>query len=331
MFVLVASIAIASTGSHALTTWLRIETASGTPWHIGRPDGEPPAVMAGSSLAGDGISWQTVAATYGRRIDGWAVAGSSPWEWETFQRRAPGYRVTFLIVSPYDLNEYFLSDFHADVVPFSRTVADLWQSRADWHFAKRVLGQYPLKYVRLLFPSAGRSQGILGGLREKFANAVGQSPLLQAEAGPTMTIGQVDGTKAYKEERISTWTHGRLLRRLATLRGASQGQAFDGPKKVAFERMLNQGQRAGRVVVVVLPVSPAYARAFLSPDVSHRFEFALAEAQRSAPEAHWVRLDRMPDLASDDHFWDLVHMNTIGQRIATRALLTQLEATQSRP
>jgi len=216
-------------------------------------------------------------------------------------------------------------------VPFSRTVADLWQSRADWHFAKRVLSQYPLKYVRLLFPSAGRSQGILGGLREKFANAVGQSPLLQAEAGPTMTIGQVDGTKAYKEERISTWTHGRLLRRLATLRGASQGQAFDGPKKVAFERMLNQGQRAGRVVVVVLPVSPAYARAFLSPDVSHRFEFALAEAQRSAPEAHWVRLDRMPDLASDDHFWDLVHMNTIGQRIATRALLTQLEATQSRP
>lgn len=331
-FVLLTAIAIASAGSHLLTVWLKIETTSGTPWQIGLPTGTTPAVMAGSSLAGDAISWDAVSTTYQRRINGWAVAGSSPWEWETFQRRTPGYPVTYVIVSAYDLNEYYLSDFHADVVPFRQTVEDLWDSHADWHFAKRVLSQYPLKYVRTLFPSAGRSQGIMGGLRERLVRSLGKSAALQAEAGPTMTIGKTDSTKAYKEDRISSWERGTLLRRVATMRGASQGvQAFDGPKKLAFERMLTRGQQSGQVVVVVLPVSPAYARAFLSPDVRRRFESALADVQRRAPDAQWVRLDRLPDLAADDHFWDLVHMNTTGQRLATRAFLTDLDTARPRP
>src|SRR5437667_427295 len=80
----------------------------------------------------------------GLRIEGWSVAGSSPWEWETFQRRAPDVGLTFLVVSAYDLNEHFICDFHADTVPPTHTLADLWQSEADWHFAKRVLTQYPL-------------------------------------------------------------------------------------------------------------------------------------------------------------------------------------------
>ena len=115
------------------------------------------------------------------------------------------------------------------------------------------------------------------------------------------------------------------------MRRAAQGrQSFDGPKKLAFLRMLHEAQQRGRVVVVVLPVSPAYAREFLSLHVIRRFENALDEARRSTPQANWVRLDRRPDLSSDDCFWDLVHLNTYGQRIATEALLRRLHTLSSR-
>src|SRR5437667_8312220 len=136
VLVLVASTAIASTGSHIITASLRIETTSGKFWAIGQSNGQPPALMAGSSLAADAISWERVSTERGLRIEGWSVAGSSPWEWETFQRRAPDVGLTFLVVSAYDLNEHFICDFHADTVPPTHTLADLWQSEADWHFAK---------------------------------------------------------------------------------------------------------------------------------------------------------------------------------------------------
>ena len=326
-----ASTVIASTGSHTLIAWLRIETTSGTFWEIGQENGKPPALLAGSSLAGDGISWERVSAEYHHKIEGWGVAGSSPWEWETFQRRAHHTVLTFLVVSAYDLNEQFLCDFHADNVPALHTVADLWQSQADWHLTKRVLSQYPLRYVRTLFPSAGRSQGVLGGLREKLSKLLRDVATLESEAGPTLAMGKVSGVKQYKKEKITDWSPARMLRRLAGMRGASQGrQSFDGPKKMAFLRMLRHGQQVGSVVVVVLPVSPAYAREFLSPEVFRRFESTLSEAQGSDPQALWLRLDRLPHLDSDEFFWDLVHLNTYGQRIATEALLRHMNTLSSR-
>jgi hypothetical protein len=36
-------------------------------------------------------------------------------------------------------------------------------------------------------------------------------------------------------------------------------------------------------------------------------------------------LDRLNDLNSNEYFYDLVHMNPDGQRIATQALLGQLK------
>ncbi len=323
--VLVASAAIASLGGHLITAWLEIETTSGMSWAIGQPNGKPPAVMSGSSLAGDGISWERISAEYDQRIEGWSVAGSSPWEWETFQQRAPDTRLNFLVVSVYDLNEQFISDFHADTVSAFHTVRDLWQSQVDWHFAKRVLSGYPLKYVRILFPSAGRSQGVLRGLREKLGKLLGDAVISESEARPTFAMSKIGIVKEYKTEKIVNWSPARMQRRLATMRGAAQGrQSFDGPKKLAFLRILHQGQHLGRIVVIVLPVSPAYAREFLTPEVSRRFENAVAEAQRTAPQARWVRLDRLRALDSDEYFWDLVHLNIDGQRIATEALLGQL-------
>ena len=111
------------------------------------------------------------------------------------------------------------------------------------------------------------------------------------------------------------------------MRVACQGRhSFDGPKNLAFLRMLRQGQQQGRVVVVVLPVSRAYSENFVNARVSGDFENALDNARRLIPNAQWVRLDQLPDLNSNDYFWDLVHMNTNGQQIATKALLSHLQA-----
>jgi hypothetical protein len=76
-------------------------------------------------------------------------------------------------------------------------------------------------------------------------------------------------------------------------------------------------------VVVVLPVSPAYVKEFLTEDVNREFEKALAEARTSVPTAHWIRLDQMNELSSNEYFWDLVHMNSYGQKIATEAFLAR--------
>lgn len=312
--------------SHALTTWLRIETHTGTYWEIGPSRNQPPAYLAGSSLAGDAISWDLVSAQLDQGICGWGVAGSSPWEWERFQRKIHQDPLTIIVVSPYDLNEQFLSDFHADVVSAPDTIRDLWRSGADWPFALRVLSQYPLMYTRTLFPTAGRAYGVIGGLHDKLDKILGSFAADNSEAGPTLAFGKESQVKEYKKERISDWSPSQRLRRLATMRSACHGeQTFTGPKKLAFLRMLQQGQEQGRVIVVVLPVSPAYAAEFLDSKDTLRFESELADARQAVPQAQWLRLDHLPELNSNDNFWDLVHMNSEGKQIATRAFLSWLK------
>ena len=110
----------------------------------------------------EGLAWERISQELGVGIENWFVAGSSPSEWEALQPRARNASTTFIVVSAYDLNEEFLCDSRSEVVPLNQTVKDLWHSRADWHFAKRVLSQYPLKYVRILFPTLGRSDGVHG-------------------------------------------------------------------------------------------------------------------------------------------------------------------------
>ena len=321
--------AITSLISHIIVTWLKIETTTGKPWMMGPPN-KPLALMAGSSLAANGISWERVLSEVDVKMGGWGVAGSSPWEWEIFQHKAPEAQLTFLVVSVYDLNEQFLCDFHADVVPIVRTIKDLQQSRADWHFSKRILSQYPLKYVRMLFPTVGRSDGVMGGMRDKLIYGVVFSTGAAPEARPTLALGS--RSEDSKNDTIRDWTPARLLRRLATMRAACQGRhTFDGPKNLTFLRMLRQAQHQGRVFIVVLPVSPAYLEEFVTPQVSDDFENALANARRLIPQAQWLRQDRSPDLRSNDYFWDLVHMNANGRRIATEALLRQIQALSDAP
>ena len=315
--------------SHSFVSWLRIETRSGGYWSVGRETARQSAFLAGSSLAGDGLSWRKISDELNLRIEGWGVAGSSPCEWEQFQQLATQTKLTILVVSPYDLNEYFLSDFRADVVPLRQTINDLLDSRADWSFWKRVLSQYPRKYLRIVYPTAGRSVGVMAGVRDELTKAVQVVIPIQSEAVPTLSFTENASTQDYHREKISNWSSGRMLRRLAEMRGASQGKhAFNGPKKLAFFRMLRQAQQRGRTVVVVFPVSPIYAKEFLTSEVNREFEAALIEVQHSAPEASWIRLDQVKELNSNEYFWDFVHMNSYGQTIATEAFLPQfIEST----
>jgi hypothetical protein len=88
--------------------------------------------------------------------------------------------------------------------------------------------------------------------------------------------------------------------------------------------MLEVAEPKGRILVVVLPVSPAYATEFLVPEVRRSFDEALVKAERSIRGIETVRLDDSADLGSNDYYSDLVHLNSDGRGIATRTFLAQL-------
>jgi hypothetical protein len=228
-------------------------------------------------------------------------------------------------VDVYDLNEYHLCDTRANVVPLAQTIQDLWQSNSDWQFSNRLLSQYPLSYLRELFPTAGTSDAVLVRLRRKLprqlrlnAAAEDGSNSLVLPRGPVLNFGEINA-------KVSDWSPSRTLRGLAGVRSENRGRhAFNGPKKLAFERMLLRAEQQGRVIVVVLPVAPAYVREFVTSEVARNFENVLDETQHIDPQAQFVRLDELPALNSDEYYGDLVHLNGTGRRIATGAFLSWL-------
>jgi hypothetical protein len=310
--------------SHAVATWMKLPKARAHYRRIG-PETGPQVFCAGSSLLQFGLSWPDVSAALGQGIENWGVAGSSPSEWEASQKLALNTNLMIIGFSVHDLNENYLCDTRANIVPIGETIHDLWQSKTDWHLSKRVLSQYPLAYLRLLFPTAGKSDAVLVGFRKKLRELSG-SPLsaedkanfLLLPRGPVLNFGD-SGLK------LSNWPADKVLRRLTLLRKELQGPfRFDGPKHLAFLRMLDYARQRGRVIVVVLPVAEVYNREFVTPEVVHRFEGALTQAQQTVPQAEFVRLDHLPTLKSDECFDDFVHLNIAGRRLATEAFLKQL-------
>lgn len=317
--------------SHSITAWLKIETTPSGYWVIGQGEGRTSVFLAGSSLAGDGISWRRIGDELNLTIGGWGIAGSSPDEWEHFQDLVPGAKLMILVVSPYDLNEYFLSDFRAEVVPLGQTIKDLRESNADWSFWKRVLSMYPQNYLRALFPSVGRSFGVIGGGREKLEGYAKTFFPIESEAGPTLSFNETASAPEFKKEKVSDWSPSMMTRRLVGMRSASHDMhGFNGPKRLAFLRMLRQAQEQSRGVVVVLPVSPAYAKEFMTSEVNQEFEQALSGVRDSFPKVQWIRLDQLSELNSNEYFWDLVHMNAYGQKIATEEFLRKFAVVTSR-
>jgi hypothetical protein len=318
---------IAAIGSHCVAGWLKIKTKASEPLTFGQPNGKPPAFRAGSSLADYGISWEQISTQLDLEIKAWGIAAGSPYEWEQFQKQVPEARTTFIVVSAYDMDEANVCDFRANLVPLSHTIQTLRAIHADWHDSKRAFSQYPMTWLRTLFPTLGRSRGIMGKLRENVVKLIKPSAgNAETEAGPMLEVGKEKVIDNYRQQRVSDWPASRIIGKLAAVReGFQSSHAFKGPKRLAFESMLQYGCQRGPTFVVVMPVSPAYSKAFMSPELVHQFEAALAGAQHAAPGTEWLRLDHLPGLESDENFCDLVHMNIQGQQIATAAFQAWLK------
>jgi hypothetical protein len=332
-FVLIVATVIAAIGSHLVAGWLKIKTKASEPFTFGKSNGNPPAFLSGSSLADYGISWEQISTQLDLEIKVWGIAGGSPVEFERFQKQVPEARTTFIVVSAYDLDEAMICDFRAAIVPIGQTIKTLGETHADWKDSKRALSQYPMTWLRTLFPTLGRSRGLMGKLRENVARLVKPSARSsETEAGPTLDFGKEKIVDEYKLEKISDWSESKMIGKFAAMRaGIQSSQAFNGPKSLAFASMLQYGGQRGPTIVIVLPVSSAYSKEFISPELARQFEAALAGAQHGAPKTEWLRLDQLPGLGSDENFCDLVHMNVFGQKIATEAFQAWLKQPAHQP
>jgi len=334
--VVLLSFLLAVAADHLVGFWLgysRFPAGSIGIYRRVGPKNGPQVLCAGSSLAVSGLSWSEVSGALGEGVETWGVGGSSPDIWEVWQQQRPLSNVSIIGISVYDLNEMHLAHARADVVPLSRTVKDLWGSQTDSALSHRILDQYALKYVQLLFPTAGNADNVLTSLRSKVALLLGQQAGLAEYEGvvhepppPILDAGESTST-------VSEWSSARLARRLAILRAENRGrhEFLNGPKNSALRRLLSRARLQGRVIVVVLPVSSPYRKEFLDSGTEAAFEKAIGEAMMIVPEATLVRVDRLPGISDPRNFSDLVHMNSLGRRLATQAFLREVTRGGSQP
>jgi hypothetical protein len=330
---LILATAIAAVGSHWVASWLKVKTQAAEPFVIGKPTGNPPAFLAASSVGGYGISWGQIATQLDSQILTWGIAGGTPIEFEQFQKKVPGAKNTFIVISTYDLDEARACDFRAAIVPLGETIDTLRAEHANWNYSKQVLSQYPMTWLRTLFPTLGRSRGLMGATLIKVEDIIKRSAAKSdTMAGPTINFEKGVAGDEYTQQKLSDWSVSKVAGKLVAERVDFKGaHTFDGPKKVALERMLQFAVQRGHAVLVVIPISAAYTKEFISPKLVDRFEAALAEIQSSSPQTQVVRLDQVSGLGDDENFCDLVHMNVGGQKLATDALQAQLRQLAQRP
>jgi len=181
-------------------------------------------------------------------------------------------------------------------------------------------------FLRKLFPTAGRSDGVLVGIRAKLQKLAGRPAA--GEAGDAPQFGGTSRPELL--EKVSDWSSAHVERRLVSARASFLGKhSFDGLKKQALMRMLQRARQRGRVTLVVLPMAPIYQKEFLTPEVMRQFDQALADVQRSCPELQMVRLDHLAPLNDNDRFYDFIHLNTSGEQISTAAFLDALKASSN--
>jgi len=322
ILILCMAMGIGSIASHGLIHWLGIRSSHSGYRHYGSEDLKPQTILHGSSIAWDGLDWGQISEVLDKAIDSWITPGSSPSEWEVEHQRSPQLNRAIIVVSPYDMNEYWLCDFRADIVPLSQSIEDMQYCGADKQLCKRILSQYPQMFIRNFFPTIGRADGVMVGIRAKLQELISGVDSKEAIDAPKLSTTKTSEVV----EKLSDWPLARLQRRLVLMRTGFQGRHwFNGPKKVALEHLLERAEQQGQVVMVVMPVSPIYQKEFLTPKVMQEFEETLADIQHRSPQTKLIRLDYLPDLDDDATFSDLVHLNMYGQRIATAAFLTQLE------
>ena len=267
-----------------------------------------------------GIHWSALANEGAFGVRGWAVPGGSVVEMEMLQHEVPSVQYTFLEVGVSDLNDNYVSDFRAEIVPLCQSLSQLRNAAVDWRFAKRVISQYPLKYLRAVFPTAGRSTQVMVGVREQLRK-------LKPRGADPSEVAVLSNESNTHDENIGDWPEARKLRNIALTRDSAGGtMSYQGPKRDAFFRLLKQGAARGKVVVLVMPESPVYLQEFATPEVQRHFNALLDEAQKQVPDALWVRLDQVPEFRSEKYYWDLVHLNAPGQARATEILRARLRS-----
>ena len=190
------------------------------------------------------------------------------------------------------------------------------------------MSRYPVGVLRIAFPTIGRSDGVMTGVRDQLTKLLRGR---RGEAADEAAVFDPD-PNAVPTERVSDWSAGRRERRMVLARAACGGRhAFSALKRVALERLIGAASRQGLTTAVVLPMSPYYQSEFFDPVVSRKFEEALTDLQLAYPDVRWIRLDGLGSLRDNDMFWDFVHLNRAGQRIATEAFLAELDAERERP
>jgi hypothetical protein len=327
LLIAICSVALCSLASHAAIRWLRIKSSWGVVQNYGTSNFGSADALHGSSLAYSGIDWNKVSEATGCPIESFATAGGSPPEWEAVHSRTKMPKRTFVVVSPPDLNEWFLCDFRAEIVPLSQTLRDLHQSNPAPDLSKKILRQYPTMFTRKLFPTVGRADGVMVGIRSKLQKLFSRGPA--SDEGEMVKFGGTGPSEI--NEKVSDWSEARLQRRLLLVRNACQGKySFGGPKQLALMRLLRQAATEGEAVLIVVPVPPVYQKEFLAPEVMRDFEKTLATIQKGCPAAKVLRLDQVPSLEDNDKYFDIVHMNASGQAIATQELLSQLKPVVAR-
>ncbi|HEV2328934.1 MAG TPA: hypothetical protein VGY56_09130, partial [Verrucomicrobiae bacterium] len=197
--ILVIAVVIAAAGSHLLTDWTRIHTRVIEPLVFGEPNGKPPAFRAGSSLSDYDIDWNAIAAQTHTEILAWGVAGGSPYEFQQIQKKVPEARTTYIVISAYDMDEANVSDFRAALVPLNETIKSLWAIHAGWDYSKRAISGYPMTWLRVLFPTIGRSRAMMGRLHQQIEGLLTHTadppPM---PSGPRLDVGKEKVVDSYR-------------------------------------------------------------------------------------------------------------------------------------
>src|SRR4029078_7848912 len=133
---------------------------------------------------------------------------------------------------------YFLSDHYAQVVPFTQALADLRKTPMNWDFYKRIVSTYSLAYTRVTFPTAGRSDGVIRGIREKIQALISSMFARETEKRATSSFTDPVSQVEIKKVHITKWSPSLMLRRVVSMRMACEGKhGYNGPKHMAFLRM----------------------------------------------------------------------------------------------
>ena len=327
LVVLAAVLVLCSALSHALIWLLGIRTDVIDRGSIQPDAAGPPVLVTGSSLTFFGVSWQQAAKALQRPLLTRSVGGASPCELEPLLREVPQARCLIIGVSIFDLNESSLAESRPALVPFGQTLRDLRASRADWTATKRVLWSYPLPWLQRIFPLAGQSNAVMVSARDKVRALLKRQPTPEPESRLSFKTDE----DTIRPEKLSDWDAGRVARNLSQLTGAGLAHGgFDGPKARALARILGQAAHQEPTVVLVFPVSPPYREKFGDAASVAEFEQALERMKTADPNLRIIRLDREPALQPAEVFWDLVHLNDDGRRIATRLVIEDLTASAPR-